>query len=326
MAEPFPLSAPSAVSGLSSIALAAVLEQSVDCVKLVTLAGTIQWMNLNGLCGMDIDHFEQIEGRPWDELWPEEARQMILGSYPQAALGQTIRFNAFCPTLKGIPKWWDVAVSPVTDQTGSHAGYLTVSRDITETETVREALEIAAAEMKHRLKNTYAMIASLLLGFAKGNADRESFAREMAERMSALSTAQALFVSDEAPLELERLIPALIAPFDRPSCPVVIDQARAAIVDQGQANAIALVLGELAVNSAKHGALHHGGSLHVATTETADALTILWVEQADRPVVAHDRAGGQGLRLMERIVRARRGIIAYDWEESGLSVKLTFQR
>jgi hypothetical protein len=30
--------------------------------------------------------------------------------------------------------------------------------------------------------------------------------------------------------------------------------------------------------------------------------------------------------LMERIVRAQRGIIAYDWEESGLSVRLTFRR
>lgn len=325
MSDSSPIIAHAAVSSLSSVALAAVLDQSVDCVKLVGLDGAIQWMNFNGLCAMEIDHVEQVEGRPWAELWPEESRQMILGAYPQAALGQTIRFNAFCPTMKGKPKWWDVAVSPVTDQTGTHAGYLTVSRDITDTEIVREALEIAAAEMKHRLKNTYAMISSLLLGFAKGNADREAFAREMADRMSALSTAQALFVSDEAPLELERLIPALIAPFDRPSCPVVIEQARGAIVDQGQANAIALVLGELAVNSAKHGALNHGGRLHVTTVENPDTLTILWVEESDKPVTAHDRVGGQGLKLMERIVRARRGIIAYDWEESGLSVLLTFQ-
>ena len=326
MLNPSSIAAPAAVSGLSSVALATVLDQSVDCVKLVSLDGFIQWVNFNGLCAMDIDSFDQIDGRPWAELWPEEARQMVLGSYPQAALGQTVRFNAFCSTLKGTPKWWDVAVSAVADQSGDHAGFLTVSRDITETENVREALEIAAAEMKHRLKNTYAMISSLLLGFAKGNAEREIFAREMSERMSALSTAQALFVSDEAPLELERLIPALIAPFDRESCPVEIGQARGLIVDQAQANAIALVLGELAVNSAKHGALNHGGSLHVTTVEIDGALTILWVENSDRPVTAHDRAGGQGLKLMERIVRARRGIIAYDWEDSGLSVKLTFER
>ena len=315
-----------AVSGLSSVALASVLDQSVDCVKLIGLDGSIRYMNGNGICAMEIDDFCAVEGQPWADLWPDEARQAILGAYPQAATGQTARFRAFCPTAKGSPRWWDVTVSPVTDNAGYHAGYLSVSRDITETETAREALEIAAAEMKHRLKNTYSMIGSLLIGFAKGNADNEAFAHDMAERMGALSTAQALFVSDEVPLELQRLIPALVAPFDQPACPVTIERLSSSIVDQGQANAIALVMGELAVNSAKHGALHHGGNVHVSAVEEAESLTILWAERSNRPVEARDRAGGQGLRLMERIVRARRGIIAYDWVDSGLSVRLTFQR
>lgn len=318
--------APSAVSGLSSVALASVLDQSVDCVKLIGLDGDIRYMNGNGLCAMEIDDFCAVEGQAWADLWPDEARQAIMGAYPQAASGQTVRFRAFCPTAKGSPRWWDVTVSPVTDDSGRHAGYLSVSRDITDTENVREALEIAAAEMKHRLKNTYSMIGSLLIGFAKGNADNEAFASEMAERMGALSTAQALFVSDNVPLELDRLIPALVAPFDRATCPVTIERVSSSIADRGQADAIALVMGELAVNSAKHGALHHGGSLHVTAVEDPGRLTILWVESSNEPVRAHDRSGGQGLRLMERIVRARRGIIAYDWEASGLSVRLTFDR
>lgn len=317
--------APHAVSGLSSVALASVLDQSVDCVKLIGLDGNIRYMNGNGICAMEIDDFCAVEGQPWADLWPDEARQAIIGSYPQAATGQTVRFRAFCPTAKGSPRWWDVTVSPVTDNAGDHAGYLSVSRDITETETAREALEIAAAEMKHRLKNTYSMIGSLLIGFAKGNADNEAFAHEMAERMGALSTAQELFVSDEVPLELDRLIPALVTPFDQPACPVTIERLSSSIVDQGQANAIALVIGELAVNSAKHGALHHGGNVHVSAVEELESLTILWVERSNQPVLARDRTGGQGLRLMERIVRARRGIIAYDWDDSGLSVRLTFR-
>lgn len=219
-----------------------------------------------------------------------------------------------------------MTVSPVTDDSGSHAGYLLVSRDSTETETARESLEIAAAEMKYRLKNTYSIIGSLLIGFAKGNVENEVFASDMAERMRALSMAQALFVSDDVPLEMDRLIPALVAPFDRATCPVTIEHVSSSIVDRGQAEAIALVMGELAVNSAKHGALHHGGSLYVTAVEDPGSLTILWVEFSNEPVREHDRSGGQGLRLMERIVRARRGIIAYDWEASGLSVRLTFDR
>lgn len=79
--------APSAVSGLSSVALASVLDQSVDCVKLIGLNGDIRYMNGNGLCAMEIDDFCAVEGQSWADLWPDEARQAIIGAYPEAATG-----------------------------------------------------------------------------------------------------------------------------------------------------------------------------------------------------------------------------------------------
>ncbi len=122
MARPFSLTAPDLVSGLSALALASVLDQSVDCVKLIGLDGTLQYMNGNGLCAMEVDDFCAIEGQPWASLWPEDSRSSILDSMSTANSGATARFRAFCPTAKGDPRWWDVSVSPVTDVEGRQVG------------------------------------------------------------------------------------------------------------------------------------------------------------------------------------------------------------
>jgi PAS domain S-box-containing protein len=310
-------------AALTAETLASVFEQSVDCVKLVDLDGAIQWMNANGLCAMEIDDFSGIRGRQWADLWPEASRSTVAASMPAARLGETIRFNAFCPTAKGTPRWWNVTVSPVHGAAG-HAGYLAVSRDVTDAETGRQALVIAAAELRHRLKNTYAMISSLLFGFARGVPEREAFARDMQARLASLSAAQALFSTEDAPCEIATLIPALVTPFESPACPIAIDALPATRVGQGHADAIALVLGELAVNSAKHGALAGGGSIHVGADVPDAMCAITWTETSAGKVGAHRRPGGQGLNLIERIVTARGGALAIDWRENGLTVVLRF--
>lgn len=318
------LAPPRAVSSLSSVALASVLDQSVDCVKLVGLEGDVQYMNINGLCAMEIDDFTSIAGKPWADLWPEEARSSILSSYPRARAGETVRFRAFCPTAKGSPRWWDVTVSAVTDEEGRHAGYLSVSRDATESEERRLASEIATAELRHRLKNTYTMIGSLLSGFARGNPSHEQFAVEMTDRLVALSRAQALFADSDAPCRIDRLARALVEPFDSPRCPVSFADLPPIEVDQGRANAIALVVGELAVNSAKHGAFNHGGEVRVSAAVAGGTVSIVWEERCACAVRSHDRDGGQGLKLITRIMRARRGTLSTDWRDDGLTVTLAF--
>ena len=311
-------------AALSAETLAAVLDQSIDCVKLISPDGGVRWMNGNGLCAMEIDDFAAVQGRQWADIWPDEARQAIGTSLGAARTGQPARFTSFCPTAKGAPRWWDVTVSPVKGVDGEDAGFLAISRDITEAETSREALEIAAAELRHRLRNTYTMVGSLLSGFARGNPDRETFAEEMVSRLVSLSAAQSLFSTHEAPCKVAVLIQALVKPFEGSGAVIEIGRLPATLVDQGQADAIALVLGELAVNSAKHGALSSAGRLDVDAVEDAGQLRITWSEEGPRPVQLHARAGGQGLALIERIVRARRGTLNIEWRDHGLTVTLSF--
>jgi PAS domain S-box-containing protein len=310
---------------LSAETLAAALEQSVDCVKLVGIDGTIRWMNFNGQCAMDIDDFSAVSGRQWCDLWPAETQAAIIAAIADATNDKVVRFDAFCPTAKGAPRWWNVTVSKVRGPDSEHAGFLAISRDITETEANRQAMLVAAAELRHRLKNTYAMIGSLMLGFARGAPDRELFAEEMAARLLALSSAQSLFSTNNAPREIGDLIPALVSPFNSPTCLVTVDVSSRLIVSQGQADAIALVLGELAVNSSKHGAIASSGNIAVTAKSDGEWATIVWTEEGRDAVAAHTRQGGQGLTLIGRIVRARKGELDIDWQERGLTVTLKFR-
>lgn len=311
-------------AAISRHSLASALDQSVDCVKLIDGAGRITYLNPNGLCAMEIDQPAQVIGINWAGLWPAEGRALIDAAYNTARDGNVARFRAYCPTAKGQDRWWDVTVSALRDDDGAFAGFLGVSRDVTEQEIARQVLETGTRELRHRLKNTYTMVASLLRSFGRGAPQTAEFASTMAERITAIGRAQALFTSDDVPCSLAELCQALVTPFATQACPVSLDAVADLPVDRALADTIALVLGELAVNASKHGALAHGGDIVLSAQADGGAIVMVWHETAQQPVTRTSRPGGQGLALIERIVRLRQGRIELAWRADGLDATLRF--
>lgn len=309
---------------LSAETLASIFAQSVDCVELLGLDGALLWMNANGQRAMEIDDFAAVRGRLWRDFWPEETRARIDDLLAEALASGTVAFEAACPTLKGRDAWWSVTVSAVADVAGRKIGFMAISRDITAAHAARQALEIGAAELRHRLRNTYAIVGALIGGFARGNAEHEAFARDMQERLMTLSVAQSLFTTDTAPCDLARLVPALVDPFASAACAVSISAPANIWVGQDQANAIALVIGELCVNAVKHGAAAAGGSIDIKVTAEDGRCRIIWTERGARPIGDTDRPGAQGLRLIARIVQARGGTLDIDWRSHGPVVTIIF--
>lgn len=95
-----------------------ILDASPDCIKILDLDGRLRFMNGNGLCAMEIDDFSTVERSPWPSLWPAEAHQRLEEALEAARDGAISRFEAFCPTAIGTPRWWHVTVSPIRDGTG----------------------------------------------------------------------------------------------------------------------------------------------------------------------------------------------------------------
>ena len=61
-----------------------------------------------------------------------------------------MRFEAFCPTAKGSPRWWDVSVTPIRSDSTELFAILSVSRDVTAQRQAFESVETMAHEMRHR--------------------------------------------------------------------------------------------------------------------------------------------------------------------------------
>src|SRR6478736_4944333 len=141
----------SAFSAASETMLAAILAQ-----------GTVDYMNRNGQCAMEIDDFCAVAGQSWSALWPEESRSLIEQSMKDARSGEPSRFEAFCPTAKGTPRWWDVSVSPLRRENGELDGFIATSRDVTDRVKQGALRDAMADEMRHRLRNNFVVVGSLL--------------------------------------------------------------------------------------------------------------------------------------------------------------------
>lgn len=167
-----------------------VLESSPDCVKIIDEAGRLQYMNANGLCLLEIDDFVPFKNEFWWNMWALETQPVIKESVAKALRGETTQFQAFCPTAKGTPKWWDVIVSPISGADGKPARLISVSRDITESKQVEEALKDGdrrkdefLATLAHELRNPLAPIRSALEVMRRADSkEQDQQAREIIER------------------------------------------------------------------------------------------------------------------------------------------------
>jgi PAS domain S-box-containing protein len=147
-----------------------IFESSPDCVKILDLEGNLLSMNRNGQCAMEIDNFANVCGAPWLSLWPEESHEVMYAALKAASNGSIGRFEAFCPTAKGTPKWWDVTVSPILGSDGRVEQFLSVSRDVTVLYQAKE--ELRASEERLRFALDAAVMAAWDWNLTTGESTR----------------------------------------------------------------------------------------------------------------------------------------------------------
>lgn len=125
-----------------------MLESSSDCIKLLDLDGRLLYMNAGGMCLMEIDNLDDYLQQKWVCFWSDEARQEAEIAIATTKAGNLSRFQGYCPTAKGTPKFWDVVVSPVINATGQVVQLLVISRDITNSK--QKELDLRESEERYR--------------------------------------------------------------------------------------------------------------------------------------------------------------------------------
>jgi PAS domain S-box-containing protein len=126
-----------------------VLESNQDCIKVVDLEGRLLYMNDGGRVLMEINDFNTIVNTQWLEFWKGGDIEAAQAAFTIAQAGGVGRFEGYCVTAKGTPKWWEVAVTSITNADGDIEQILAVSRDITDRKQAQKALQASEELFRH---------------------------------------------------------------------------------------------------------------------------------------------------------------------------------
>ena len=124
-----------------------VLRGELGSALTLTPAGTVDFASrpVLGHLGRDA---AQVAGVSWTSLWPAAERRKVQEAIDTASAGKVARFQASSPTPEGAPRWWDVAVYPLSIDAGQlpeGRRMLAVFRNIT---ALREGQEKLAQSVR----------------------------------------------------------------------------------------------------------------------------------------------------------------------------------
>jgi two-component sensor histidine kinase len=197
-------------------------------------------------------------------------------------------------------------------------------RTIQTEEKLKHALqdqEVLAREMSHRVKNLFALTASMS---RKGAESADDLAQKLIGRIDALAEANALVrrnFSDGTPssASFADIVGRILRPYGHNKS---IVNGPVIPIGERSTNSIALIFHELATNSAKYGSLGaDNGSVEVKLTTDGENVRVSWVV-AGGPVTMPPAKTGFGTQLIKATVQGSGGNIEYHWEDAGMRADL----
>lgn len=202
--------------------------------------------------------------------------------------------------------------------------------DVSGRKQAEESSELLAGEMSHRVKNLLAIASTLTNLTSRSASSIEHMTQELTQRLSALGRAHDLVrplpgLQGKATL-LGDLLTVLLAPYDDDGA--FSGRIRVAVprtgVGERSATALAMIVHELATNSAKHGALSsEAGFLDLTGAADGDTMTLVWAETGGPEVTEQPVMDGFGSKMMFKNLASKLGgTIEYDWQPTGLVATL----
>jgi PAS domain S-box-containing protein len=220
-----------------------------------------------------------------------------------------------------------LTVSPVKDAGGVIVGASKIARDITEQKRNQEQIATLAREAEHRSKN---LLANALATVKLSQADTAAGLKQAIEgRLRALSNVHSLFVETRwVGAELSKIARQELSPyFQAGEKRHVGIEGPEVLLAPNTAQAIAVILHELATNAAKYGALSvPDGRIDLKWSQEADGRLILRWSETDGPAIqTPPQRQGFGGRIIEQMIRQFQGERRFDWRPEGLVCEIAIQ-
>jgi PAS domain S-box-containing protein len=238
---------------------------------------------------------------PWHAAMHDEEIEQVI------ATGAPIRGEVPFPHQALGRRIYDYIFTPVFGPDGRVEAIAGATRDVTEHKRHEEHLGLLVNELNHRVKNTLAIVQSMVLQTLRDVAGAEPATERIESRLHALAQAHDLLTRQNwEDACVEEIVRTAIAPAVDAAGRFEVSGPHARL-DPRRAVALSMALHELLTNAVKYGALSVPGGhvrIHWACEDAADPPTFAftWQELDGPPVVAPQRRGF-GSRLVERGLR-----------------------
>ncbi len=314
--------------------LAAIVESSDDAIIATDFTGVITNWNQGAerLFGYTAN---EVVGKSIMILIPAERHDEEPAILARIRRGECVdHYETIRRRKDGSLVEISLTVSPIKSSDGRITGASKIARDITEQRRAQEKQQLLLREMDHRVKNLFALAASLVNLSARSAATAGEVASDVGARLVALARAHELTVSrvrsfgTAEPTMLHALIATIITPYEDQA---LSGRGRVAItgvdvpVTGDVVTSIALLLYEFATNAAKYGALSTpSGRVDIECAEKDGEFILTWVERGVAQVEQPDFSEGFGGRLERATVKGQLGgDIVREWNPDGLIIRLS---
>ena len=218
-----------------------------------------------------------------------------------------------------------LTVSPVKNAEGKTVGASKIARDITEQKRNQEHISVLAREAEHRSKNVLSNVQAIV-NLSQSDTS-EGLKSVIGGRIRAMSNVHSLFVETRwTGAELSAIATQELAPYLDEHGARVRMEGPETLLKPDVAQAVAVILHELATNASKYGALSGAkGQIKLTWSRTEDGqLTLRWTELAGPRVKVPERQGF-GSRLIEQTISQLGGKARFDWPSEGLVCEIALQ-
>lgn len=251
-----------------------------------------------------------------------------LAQFRQSLSALTSENNTFQSEIRvirdnGQVRWCLATTAGALNEEGALERLSGVLVDITARKEAESMQILLAREVDHRARNALGVVQAIVR-LARAETI-ESYVKAVDGRIQALAhTHELLSKSRWQGADIERLIAEELAPYRGGDSGKVTITGPAVMLVPERAQAIGLVLHELATNAAKYGALsHQDGKLEVRWSFEGGILALSWLETGCRDVVAPTRRGFGTKIITSSIHRGIGGTADFEWLPTGLRFALT---
>jgi PAS domain S-box-containing protein len=299
--------------------LAAIVRTSPNAIFRVNDAGQVRSANAGA---------ETLLRTPAEQMLNQPVQDLVHFATPcdwfdRAKALCSCASEAVLETTDAEGRHFELTVVPIGEAAeDASMDFSVVLRDITARKKAEQRLKVALGEMKHRVKNTLAVVAGIA---------RQTLPTEIRDafigRMQALSRAHDVLAADKHELADVRDLLDLAAAEAGGEDRLRISGAQHLTLPPEHAQSLSMALHELATNALKYGALSEPGGYITVECELVgeNLLRMVWQER-DGPPVSPPSRQGFGSKMINTLLKFDLGAeVRIDYNPEGLRCEIEFE-